>query len=277
MSQGTLIEAVALADCLPDCCVFDVRHQLADVDYGERAYLAGHIPGALFLHCDRDLSGAKTGSNGRHPLPDPAVLAGKLAACGVSSGTQVVVYDDSQGMIAGRLWWMLRWLGHPRVAVLNGGIQAWLAVGGSLSKEIPSPERGDFQAALPVGAVDAAYVLAHLESSAMRLIDARSPDRFRGENESLDPLGGHIPGATNRFFRDNLAADGRFKPAEVLRDEWQAVLAGTSPERVVHQCGSGVSACHNLLAMEYADLPGSRLYPGSWSEWCVDPARPMVL
>ncbi len=279
MSYGTLVDAATLAAHLNDPAwrIVDVRHQLADVYYGEAAYAAGHIPGAVFLHCDRDLSGLLTGRNGRHPLPDPARLAARLGSLGIGPQTQVVIYDDSQGMIAGRLWWLLRWLGHDRVAVLDGGLQAWLAAGGQLDDQVLQPPAAEFAVSLRDALVDADHVRAFLLTSRMHLIDARSPDRFRGENETIDPVGGHIPGAVNRFFRDNLQADGRFKPAAELRAEWLAVLAGRAPEQVVHQCGSGVSACHNILAMELAGLPGSRLYAGSWSEWCADPARPVAV
>lgn len=278
MSYTTLVEASTLAQHLddPGWRVFDVRHQLADTGYGERTYKAGHIPGALFLHCDRDLSGPVTGSNGRHPLPDPKTLADKLGRNGVGADTQVVVYDDCQGMIAGRLWWLLRWLGHDRVALLDGGLDAWRAIGGEMTDRVAVPQPTIFMPQRRDLLVDADYILAHLDSADMHVVDARSPDRFRGENETIDPVGGHIPGANNRFFRDNLGADGRFKPATTLRSEWLSVLGGATPERIVHQCGSGVSACHNILAMEIAGLAGSRLYAGSWSEWCADPARPVA-
>ncbi|HJW25185.1 MAG TPA: sulfurtransferase [Rhodocyclaceae bacterium] len=278
MSFTALVDAGTLARHLDDPAwrIFDVRHQLADTGYGEGAYSQGHMPGAFFLHCDRDLSGPTTGSNGRHPLPDPEVLAAKLAACGVDGATQVVVYDDCQGMIAGRLWWLLRWLGHDRVAVLDGGLQAWLALGGAMTAEVSVAQPARFEARPRDWVVDAHSILTHVESSAMRVVDARSPDRFRGENETIDPVGGHIPGAYNRFFKDNLGPDGRFKPAEALRAEWLAFLGDAAPEQVVHQCGSGVSACHNILAMEVAGLPSPRLYAGSWSEWCADPQRPVA-
>ena len=278
MSYTTLVDVTTLARHLGDAnwLVIDVRHQLADTAYGERAYAEGHVPGAVFLHCDRDLSGPMTGSNGRHPLPAPDELAARLGAIGVGAATQVVIYDDAQGMIAGRLWWLLRWLGHERVAVLDGGLQAWQAASQPLSSAPPSLRPASF-VARPIDAmVDAGYVQAFLQTSRMHLVDARSPDRFRGENETIDPVGGHIPGAVNRFFRDNLQADGRFKPAAELRAEWLAVLAGAASGQVVHQCGSGVSACHNMLAMEIAGLPGSRLYAGSWSEWCADRGRPVA-
>ena len=278
MSYKTLVDPATLAAHVgdPDWLVVDVRHQLADVAYGERVYAEGHIPGAAFLHCDRDLSGAMTGSNGRHPLPAPERLAARLGEIGIGPQTQVVAYDDAQGMIAGRLWWLLRWLGHERVAVLDGGLQAWQAANGALTSELPRLRPASFVAKVRDSMVDADYVQAFLQTSRMYLVDARSPDRFRGENETIDPVGGHIPGAVNRFFRENLQADGRFKPAAALRTEWLAVLAGASPEQVVHQCGSGVSACHNMLAMEIAGLPGSRLYAGSWSEWCADCGRPVA-
>lgn len=278
MKFTTLVDVATLTEHLgrADWCIFDVRHQLADVDYGARAYAAGHIPGALFLHCDHDLSGAKNGRNGRHPLPDPQTFAAKLATCGVSEATQVVVYDDAQGMIAGRLWWMLRWLGHYAVAVLDGGLDAWLAGAGAITDQVVRPPAGNLQAQVTLPVVGAAEILQNLANERLHVIDARSPDRFRGENETIDPVGGHIPGATNRFFRANLAPGGGFKPMAQLRREWLEILADRSPRTVVHQCGSGVSACHNLLAMEHAGLHGSSLYAGSWSEWCADPERPIT-
>lgn len=278
MSFTTLVDVATLAAHLADPAwlVVDVRHQLADTAYGERAYAAGHIPGAVFLHCDRDLSGPMNGHNGRHPLPAPERLAALFASIGIDAATQVVVYDDAQGMIAGRLWWLLRWLGHDRVALLDGGFQAWQAANGELATALPARGAARFVPEVRDVMVDADYVRDFLETSRMHLVDARAPDRFRGENETMDPVGGHIPGAVNRFFRDNLQADGRYKPAAQLRAEWLAVLAGSAPDQVVHQCGSGVSACHNILAMELAGLAGSKLYAGSWSEWCADPARPVV-
>ncbi|HQU79016.1 MAG TPA: sulfurtransferase [Azonexus sp.] len=278
MSYTTLVDPATLAAHVGDAdwLVVDVRHQLADTGYGESVYAENHIPGAVFLHCDCDLSGPMTGSNGRHPLPAVEKLAARLGEIGIGPQTQVVIYDDAQGMIAGRLWWLLRWLGHERVAVLDGGLQAWQAANGALTSELPRLRPVSFVAKVHDSMVDADYVQAFLQTSRMHLVDARSPDRFRGENETIDPVGGHIPGAVNRFFRENLQADGRFKPVAELRAEWLMVLAGASPEQVVHQCGSGVSACHNILAMEIAGLPGSRLYAGSWSEWCTDCGRPVA-
>lgn len=275
----TIVDAATLQLHLadPDWRVIDVRHQLADTAYGERVYGEGHIPGAVFLHCDRDLSGTVTGCNGRHPLPDPQCLAARLDEIGIGEQTQVVIYDDAQGMIAGRLWWLLRWLGHRAVAVLDGGFQVWQAAGGEVTTALPAPSVARFPVARQSLAVNTDFVQKmSLTMSACALIDARSPDRFRGENETIDPVGGHIPGAINHFFRDNLQTDGCFKPADQLRLEWLAVLADCPPDQVVHYCGSGVSACHNLLALEIAGLPGGRLYGGSWSEWCADTSRPVA-
>ncbi len=278
MSYTTLVDVATLQSHLddPNWLVVDVRHQLADVGYGERVYAECHLPGAVFLHCDRDLSGPMNGCNGRHPLPDAEQLAQRLGEIGVGATTQVVVYDDAQGMIAGRLWWLLRWLGHDRVALLDGGLSAWLAAGGAMTDVVPTRSPRLFVPLRQNQLVEADFVLESIETPHMHLIDARGPDRFRGENESIDPIGGHIPGAVNRFFKDNLLPDGRFKPAAVLRAEWLAILAGSPPDLVVHQCGSGVSACFNMVAMEIAGLPGSRLYAGSWSEWCADPGRPVA-
>ena len=278
MSYTTLVDVATLRAHLddPSWVVVDVRHQLADPGYGQRAYAEAHVPGAVFLHCDRDLSGGMTGLNGRHPLPDPQQLAARLGSIGIGAQTQVVVYDDAQGMIAGRLWWLLRWLGHDRVALLDGGLQAWLAAGGAVTAVEPTVQSARFVAHPRAQTVDADWIMAQLESPHLHLVDARGPDRFRGENETIDPVGGHIPGAVNRFFKDNLLADGCFKPAAVLRAEWLAILAGAEPDQVIHHCGSGVSACLNMVAMEIAGLSGSRLYPGSWSEWCADPGRPVA-
>lgn len=260
-----------------DLCVVDCRHQLSDTGHGERVYAQGHIPGAFFMHLDRDLSGPMNGHNGRHPLPDPQELAGRLGAIGISRQKTVVVYDDAEGMVAGRLWWMLRWLGHDRVAVLDGGFPRWAALGLPLTNALPTAAPTEFLADPPRDwVVGTAAVLANLERREFLVVDARGADRFRGENETIDPVGGHIPGALSRPFRDNLKADGTFRPAEELRQAYRDLFAGVSPAQVVMQCGSGVSACHNLIAMELAGLPGARLYAGSWSEWCSDPARPVA-
>ena len=259
----------------PDWRIVDCRHQLSDVGYGQRVYAEGHLPGAFFMHLDRDLSGAMSGCNGRHPLPDPQVLAAKFGAIGISSRTQVVAYDDAEGMVSGRLWWMLRWLGHDNVAVLDGGFNRWVKEGRPLTRDIPVVQPTVFEVEQRDWVVTADEVLANIALPELVVVDARGPDRFRGENETIDPVGGHIPGARNRFFRDNLDADGRFRPAAELRREFLELFAGTPPDKTVMQCGSGVSACHNLIALELAGLTGARLYAGSWSEWCSDSARPV--
>lgn len=277
-SYTTLIGARELATHLddPDWVIFDCRHDLTNPDFGRDAYARGHLPGARFLHLDQDLSSPMTGRNGRHPLPDPEKLARRLGELGVGDATQVIAYDDAGGMFAARLWWLMRWLGHRRVAVLDGGLIAWCDASQALNSSEPKPVPQTFSARLQDGIVDAAYVQSHLHQPAMLLIDARSPDRYRGENETLDPVGGHIPGAINRFFRDNLDTHGRFKQASMLREEFGRILKGGDARRVVHQCGSGVTACHNVLAMEAAGLTGSQLYAGSWSEWCADRERPVA-
>ncbi len=273
-----LVSTEALARHLQDWVIVDCRHSLQDTEAGRRAYLAGHIPGAHFLHADRDLSGPMTGHNGRHPLPSPEAFIATLEQMGVGPAQTVVAYDDMGGAFAARLWWMMRWLGLDQAAVLDGGWQRWTAEGRPVSVAVPEPRAAVLSAQARTGdTVDTAFVLEHLQDPAMCLIDARAADRFRGENETLDPVGGHIPGARNRFFRDNLDAEGRFKPPAVLKAEFEALLAGVAPEHVVHQCGSGVTACHNFLAMEYAGLTPGRLYPGSWSAWCSNPSLPVAL
>jgi thiosulfate/3-mercaptopyruvate sulfurtransferase len=276
---STLIGARDLAPHVADAgwSIFDCRHGGAsDVEAGARAYAEGHIPGARFAHLDRNLAGVKTGGNGRHPLPTRDEFVGWLRSEGVSDASQVVAYDAQGGIYAARLWWMLRWIGHEAVAVLDGGIAAWTREGNSLTQDSPGARTGNIVARAGVTSVDAAFVESHLGSREWKLVDARSPDRFRGENETLDPVGGHIPGAVNRYYIDNLAADGRFKNAAVLRQEWLKVLGDVHAADSVQQCGSGVTAAHNLLALEVAGLKGSRLYPGSWSEWVADPARPIA-
>jgi thiosulfate/3-mercaptopyruvate sulfurtransferase len=261
----------------PDWVVFDVRHDLGNVARGRADYAAAHIPGAYFLHLDEDLSGEKTGTNGRHPLPDLATFAAKIAKCGVAPGRQVVVYDDAGASVAGRLWWMLRWLGHGRVALLDGGYPAWVRAGLPTESAVPAPREGRFEPKPMLGGIaDTPYVDAFRESPSVRLIDARSAERYSGASETIDPVAGHIPGAVNRFWKENLESDGRFKAPAALKREFLALLGDATPSLAVHQCGSGVTACHNLFAMELAGLKGSRLYPGSWSEWCSDKARPVA-
>ena len=253
--------------------VIDVSFDLGDTASGERRYLQSHIPGSHYLHLDRDLSAAKTDRNGRHPLPTRADFARTVGRLGVAPATQVVCVDAHGGVYAARLWWMLRWLGHAEVAVLDGGLQAWQSHGGALAAEpspIPNgPPYPDRASLAPT--VDADGVAARAPRTAV--LDARAGERFRGEVEPIDAVAGHIPGALNRFHKSNLDDSGAFKTAAVLRAEFGAALGDRQPGEVIHSCGSGVTACHNLLAMEHAGLAGSLLYPGSWSEWSSDPAR----
>ena len=245
--------------------------------WGEERYAQGHLPGARFAHLDRDLSAPKTGRNGRHPLPDPADAARVFGRLGIGAASQVVAYDNGSGMFAVRLWWMLRWLGHEAVAVLDGGFEKWSREGRPVTADVPL--RGAAGVPGPAGGArrrrgGARACAAH--GASLALVDARAAERYRGDVEPLDPVAGHIPGARNRPFAANLNPDLTFKPADVLRAEFADLLGTTPLDRVVHYCGSGVSACHNLLAMEIAGLPGTRLYPGSWSEWCADASRPVA-
>ncbi|NML62505.1 sulfurtransferase [Massilia sp. RP-1-19] len=276
----TLISAADLAPHIdsPNWAVIDCRHDLANPDAGHAGYAIGHISHALFAHVDSDLSGARQDADGtfrgRHPLPDREAFIETLRGWGINDDTQVVAYDAHGGMFAARLWWMLRWMGHQKVAVLDGGLAAWQAGGFPMSTEAPIRERGAINDRDPlVETVSAAEVLENIAIGERSVIDARAPDRFRGENETIDPVGGHIPGAKNRFFKDNLQADGRFKEPEQLKADF-AMLA-VEPKAAIMQCGSGVTACHNLLALEVAGMPGAALYPGSWSEWSSDPSRPV--
>jgi len=262
-------------------CSFD----LADPSAGARAHAQRHLPGALYLNLDDDLSAPKSAhpsgaqpGRGRHPLPNREAFAERLAALGFQDDLPVVAYDGAGGMYAARLWWMLRWAGHAAVQVLDGGLAAWDAAGGALQGgPVPARAPGRFTLRPTLTkAVDFDEVLAGLGRGSRLIVDARAADRFRGENETLDPVAGHIPGAVNRCFRDNLGPDGCFQAPEVLRLQWSALMAGRSPADLVQQCGSGVTACHNLLALESAGLGGAALYAGSWSEWCAQPSAPVA-
>jgi len=278
MAYRTLIDTATLAKNLDDSGwrIFDVRHDLMNPELGRQQYAEGHISGASFVNLDTELSGEKTGRNGRHPLPDANDFQATLGEWGITPGQQIVVYDASNGTYAGRLWWMLRWMGHYSVAVLDGGITRWEKEGRPLTAEVPHYSATAYRGAPRTMHVDAAFVKANLGKSEVTVIDARAAGRFAGIGETIDPVGGHIPGALNRPFSENLSKDGTFKPAEKLAKEFAQLLGNRSPKQIVHQCGSGVSACHNILAMEIVGLAGSRLYPGSWSEWCSDPKRPIA-
>lgn len=261
-----------------DWVVFDCRHDLADSRRGARVYREGHLPGAYFAPVETELSGVKTGANGRHPLPDATAFAAFLNAHGVTAETQIVAYDDVGGQYAARLWWLARWLGLTRVAVLDGGLPKWIADGNPLSVEMPTPRPTGGVIARPDATMvrSAADVRAGTENASRCIVDARAPERFRGEVEPIDLVAGHIPTALNRFFKSNLRADLTMRAPAELRREFAAMLGGWRPDQVIHQCGSGVTACVNVLAMEHAGLGGSALYVGSWSEWIADPARPIA-
>lgn len=279
MSFRTLVDVVTLAAHRddPDWIVLDCRFDLTDGNAGWQAWGAGHIPGAHYAHLETDLSDMGRSGRGRHPLPDPAVLSAILGRYGIDPRHQVVCYDDAGGALAAaRAWWLLRTLGHRGVAVLDGGWSAWLAVGQPVGKDAPVQRIGDYPGRwrAQTHITDADELRAAMADGAL-LLDARAAPRFRGEVETIDPVAGHVPGAVNRPFQENLV-DGRFKPAQQLREEFTALLAGRAPGQVVHMCGSGVTAAHNVLAMEHAGLTGSRLYAPSWSGWIHDLQRPVA-
>src|SRR3954470_22976110 len=278
MAFRTLISTAALALHLDDpaYAIVDCRAKLDDVAWGAHEHAASHIPGAVFADLMHDLSGPKSGSNGRHPLPAADALVQTFSRLGIASGVQVVAYDQENGMFASRLWWLLRWLGHDAVAVLDGGLARWRADGRPVVGGETHRDARMFTAApRKEMSVDAEAVAQRAGSREWRLVDARAPERFRGEVEPLDRIAGHIPGAVNHFFQTNVE-NGVFKTPEQLRESFAKTLAGTPPNRVVCYCGSGVSACHNLLALEHAGLTGAQLYVGSWSEWSSDPGRPVA-
>jgi thiosulfate/3-mercaptopyruvate sulfurtransferase len=274
MGYSTLITTAALASHLDDPAyvIVDCRFKLDDPEWGEQSYAAAHIPGAIYAHLDRDLSGPKTGTNGRHPLPDSRTLAETLGRLGITSGVQVVAYDQDSGAYASRFWWLARWLGHSAIAVLDGGFAKWIAEGWTSRAGVEVREAVSF-----VGSPDLRMVVDKTDvarlgrSSSGLLVDARAPERYRGETEPLDPVAGHIPGARNHFFQRNLDERSTFLPPDTLRGQFRETIGDVLPPQIVCYCGSGVTACHNLLAMEHAGLSGARLYPGSWSEWCADP------
>jgi thiosulfate/3-mercaptopyruvate sulfurtransferase len=274
-----LIEPEQLANKLedPEWVVVDCRFDLKEPEGCRHAYHAQHIPGARYAHLDNDLAGPKHNSSGRHPLPDPKRLTQTLGDWGIDGKKQVVVYDDVRGAIAARLWWLLRWLGHDQVAVLNGGLKAWQVAGLPLTAKLPGVTPVRFEPRFNESTwVDVPFIEAGLGKGVYRLIDARSSARFRGEMEPFDPVAGHVPGALSRPFECNLGPDGKFLPANQLHAEFQKLIQVSDGFQAVHMCGSGVTACHNLLAMEYAGIASSRLYVGSWSEWVTDRSRPVA-
>jgi thiosulfate/3-mercaptopyruvate sulfurtransferase len=279
MPFTTLLNAETLEHHLadPTFVIVDCRFMLDDEDWGGRAYLEARVPGAVFADINRDLSGPKTGTNGRHPLPDPSVLAATLGRLGIDRSRQVVAYDQGGAMYASRLWWLLRWMGHEAVAVLNGGFAHWQAQHLPVESGAPPVRPARVFAGVPRASmiVDVNEAARITHDPRWRLLDARAPERYRGEIEPIDRVPGHIPSARNRPFQSNLDERGLFLPHEQLRDQLQQVIAGIEPDHVVCYCGSGVTACQDLLALEHAGLSGAKLYPGSWSEWSSDPGRPV--
>ncbi len=284
MTMSPIISAAHLKAIINDAAVLvlDCRHDLTDHQHGAQAWAAGHIPGAVFFDMETDAAGPHAGSNGRHPLPTREQARATFARLGLRDGMHLVVYDASGGMFAARAWWMAKWIGFANVQLLDGGLAAWQREGGlllgpalePLTSRAPSAWHQHRLSLAPalVAWIDATQLHHWLATATAQLLDARAPARYRGETEPLDPVAGHIPGALNRFYQDNLTAEGVFKSPHVLREELSAVLTGDG-STWVHQCGSGVTACHNIIAQEIAALGQGTLYPGSWSEWCADPRR----
>lgn len=276
MAFATLVDIDTLAAHLadPNWVLLDCRFELARPDWGAAGFASGHIDGAQYAHLDHDLAAAPTESSGRHPLPDPSVFSARARTWGISPESQIVVHDQGNGVYAARAWWLFRWLGHRNVAVLRGGLAAWVASGRGLTTQITSRPAGTFQGqAQPRMVADVEEIERSLASRSLHIIDGRGADRYAGQNETMDPIAGHVPGAVNHPFASNFAADGGWHDEDTLRNLWQRSLAGRAPEQVVTMCGSGVSACLNLLALETLGIEGARLYPGSWSEWVRDPKR----
>lgn len=274
----TVISTIDLAARITESTwvIVDCRFKLAGENWGEQEYLAAHVPGAVYAHLGHDMSSPPDGTNGRHPLPDPRTLAGTFGRLGIAKGTQVVAYDQDSGMFASRLWWLLRWLGHDAVAVLDGGFSKWASEGRPVASGHSARDARKFAGTpRPEMTASVADVAALIDRKDARLVDARAPERYRGDTEPLDRVAGHIPGAANYFFQQNLDDQGVFRAPDDLRERLAHALGGTPPEQVVCYCGSGVTACHNLLALEHAGLRGAKLYAGSWSEWSSDPRRPV--
>jgi thiosulfate/3-mercaptopyruvate sulfurtransferase len=275
----TLVDVTTLAAHLhdPNWLVVDCRFDLANPQAGETAFAQSRIPGALYAHLDRDLAAPITATTGRHPLPDPQDFARTLGRWGVTANTQVIAYDADNGMYAARLWWMLRWLGHDAAAVLDGGFKAWLAAGLQTSTQTATRTPAQFVARVDRSMwVDASEVARAANDASWRVLDARAPERYQGIVEPIDARAGHVPGARNHPFARNLVSDGRFASPAELRSQLDASRDGVPAEQTIAMCGSGVTACHLLLALEVAGQRGAKLYPGSWSEWIRDPSRPIA-
>jgi thiosulfate/3-mercaptopyruvate sulfurtransferase len=280
VAYQTLIDAESVARLIgdPQAALLDCRFDLASPAAGKQAFLAAHIPGARYADLDKDLAAPVMAHSGRHPLPPPELFATRLGLLGVDNDTQVIAYDEANGAFAARAWWMLRWVGHSHVAVLDGGFRAWVAAGGALQSGEAKPGTRHFTPRVDTNVVLSGDEVAEaLRDPRRLLVDARAAERYSGAVEPLDRVAGHVPGAVNHPFTDNLAADGHFQPAAQLRRRWEQQLAGRSPENVIAMCGSGVTACHNLLSLEVAGLAGAKLYAGSWSEWIRNPERPVAL
>jgi thiosulfate/3-mercaptopyruvate sulfurtransferase len=279
MAYQTLISSDVLLEHLdqPDWVTVDCRFSLADTDQGRREYLQGHIPGAVYAHLDNDLSGnIVPGQTGRHPLPSPDTLAATLAQWGIGNSTQVVAYDSSNSGFAVRLWWLLTWLGHNDVAILNGGWPVWQRGEYPVSTVVPDPRQSHFvPRPRPELTVDAEHVSQIRADPNYCLVDSRAPERYRGEVEPIDPIAGHIPGAISYFYGDNVNADGTFLSPDELRLRFQEKFGDFPAGKIVFYCGSGVTAAHNAFAMKLAGLGDALLYPGSWSEWITDSSRPV--
>ena len=270
----TIISATTLATQLKDTnyVIFDCRYDIAKPEYGHQAYIEGHIPGAQYISLDKDMSSPVTESSGRHPLPNSLKLCQRLSQAGLTKDSQVIVYDQASGAIAGRMWWLMRWLGHFNVAVLDGGWKQWQALNLEVTTDIKTPSPSNFSA-LPDDSmwVTSEYVESLYNDPTASIIDARDPKRFSGENETVDSAGGHIPNSVNYPFAENLDAQGCFLSGRQLYGRFLP----DQKDQTIHSCGSGVTACHNILAMEIAGLKGSKLYVGSWSEWIRSPQRPI--
>lgn len=281
MEFKTLISVPGLAQYLndPDWVVVDCRFWLDDTEKGQRDYRVSHIPGAVYAHLDKHLSAQVVkGKTGRHPLPDTDTLASLFGAWGIGAHTQVVAYDDRGGMIAARLWWLLKWMGHEAVAVLDGGFPAWIAACHAVTADIPEPEPAvfdpDHQGQMLVTVED---ILSGFGDPGRLLVDSRAPERFRGETEPIDPVAGRIPGAVNYFWGKNLDAKGHFEIKDILRGRFTAMLMDIPAQNVTFYCGSGVTAAHNVLAMAHAGMGMSKLYGGSWSHWITNPDLPIMI